>query len=240
MNRTACGSLLVALACHLRRAGPALVGAVVCAGIAAPVAAAHHGDTGEYDITQPLFVRGEVLEAQFGYPHATLRVRVARGEDVPDELGRYEPLAELDRAPALEDLRAPGPGELEVLLPPTITADSADPDSGRPDVGETLEGIFLRRCAQGGEYDGEIRSVALSLGANGVSMRPGSSDPTGYHEGCEEETSAGDEERAAAPSNPAAADDGGGTSPLIYAAVTALGLGVLAVLVAAVAGRRGR
>jgi hypothetical protein len=203
--------------------------AAASVGPLAQVAEGHHGDTGEYDITQPLFVRGEVLEASYGFPHATLRVRVGPEQQVPADLSRYEPLTHLDQAPALDDLRVPQAGEIDVLLHPSITADTADPSSGRPEVGDTMEGIFVPRCPQGGPYDGEIRAVAFALGADGVSLRS-DPDPTGYSEGCDDDAA-----NASAPAGnsmldrPAQQQNGGASA--IWIAV-----GAIAVLVLAIAG----
>jgi hypothetical protein len=214
-------------------------GAAIAVALAvAPSAVAHHGDTGEYDITRPLFVRGEVLEAEYGFPHATMRVRVAADQQVPGDLSRYRALEDLDEAPSLDDLATPDPGEVDLLLHPTITSDTLDPDSGRPEVGDTLEGIFLRRCPQGNQYDGEIRAVALSLGGNGVSLRP-DGDPTGYSEGCGEESERISAEEPAEETGPpaASADDGGSTSPVVWAGVAVLAIGVLTVLGMSITGR---
>jgi hypothetical protein len=206
--------------------------ALVAAGTVVPAAGAHHGDTGEYDITKPLFVRGEVLEASYGFPHATLRVRVDRNLRVPADLARYKPLTRLSHAPSLDDLRVPRRDELDVLLHPSITAETADPASGRPEVGDTMEGVFVPRCPQGGRYYGEIRAVAFALGATSVSLRS-DPDPTGYSEGCNGDRAGLEEaqpaEGADSSDQPAAAaeDDG---FPVLWIAFA-----VIAVLVAVVA-----
>jgi hypothetical protein len=172
-----------------------------------------------------------VLSAEYGFPHAELRVRVDSSA-VPRNLARYAELQQLPESPDLSVVRAPEPGELDVLLPPTITSDTAEAGSGRPEVGQTLEGIFLGRCAQGREYDGEERAVALRLGA-GVSLRPGG-DPTGYRDGCpggQPAASAGGGDAAAAADGAGSGVDAGGGPPVGWIVVGVLGIGVVATIV---------
>jgi hypothetical protein len=216
--------------------------ALVAVGTLVPAASAHHGDTGEYDITRPLFIRGEVLQASYGFPHATLRVRVSADTRVPSDLSRYEPLTQLSEAPSLDDLRVPEAGDVDVLLHPSITAETADPSSGRPEVGQTMEGIFVPRCPQGGRYDGEIRAVAFALGSSRVSLRS-DPDPTGYSRGCDDDTAAVQDEPASDPggssttSDTTANTEGNGGSVLWIGVVALAGLVAAAAAISALRGR---
>ena len=46
-------------------------------------ALAHHGFTGRYDTTTPLYLQGEVTSAVWGYPHAVLEVTLAADAAIP-------------------------------------------------------------------------------------------------------------------------------------------------------------
>lgn len=46
-------------------------------------ALAHHGFTGRYDTTTPLYLQGEVTSAVWGYPHAVLEMTLAADATVP-------------------------------------------------------------------------------------------------------------------------------------------------------------
>ncbi|MFD0855147.1 hypothetical protein ACFQ07_23105, partial [Actinomadura adrarensis] len=54
---------------------------------------AHHGGTGAgYDTSRPLFLRGRIIQARYGYPHGTMRVEVAANLTVPQRLPDVERL----------------------------------------------------------------------------------------------------------------------------------------------------
>jgi hypothetical protein len=46
-------------------------------------ALAHHGFTGRYDTTTPLYLQGEVTSAVWGFPHAVLEVTLAADAAIP-------------------------------------------------------------------------------------------------------------------------------------------------------------
>ena len=52
--------------------------------LALPIAAnAHHGFTGRYDLSAPIWIEGVVTQAYFGRPHATLTLRTASDMALP-------------------------------------------------------------------------------------------------------------------------------------------------------------
>lgn len=48
-----------------------------------PTAFAHHGFTGEYDNTRPIWLQGEVQAATFQHPHAVLKLTVQKDSPKP-------------------------------------------------------------------------------------------------------------------------------------------------------------
>lgn len=133
---------------------------------------AHHGGGGDYDASRPLYLRGRVIQARYGYPHARLRVEVPAGLTVPSRLPGAELLRGHDAwggPPAVE-----GAGQVrELLLPPDITGTLGDLP-GRPNVGDEVAAIAYRRCdAEGDEYSGELR-VQLIYAAGGAHRYRGS------------------------------------------------------------------
>src|SRR5690606_16335492 len=60
--------------------------------LAAPPAVAHHGGTGDYEASRPLYIAGEVVEARYTAPHGLVTVRVPSDLQVPQELPGTEEL----------------------------------------------------------------------------------------------------------------------------------------------------
>ncbi|MFB4320193.1 hypothetical protein [Actinomadura sp. 21ATH] len=127
---------------------------------------AHHGGGGSYDQSRPLYLRGRVIQARYGFPHGQLRIEVPAGLTVPSRLPGAESLRGHDSwaGPPVPE----GAGQVrDLLLPPDITGTLGDL-SGRPNVGDEVAAIVYRRCdAEGDEYSGELR-VQMIYAAGGA------------------------------------------------------------------------
>ncbi|MEW2353689.1 hypothetical protein [Spirillospora sp. NPDC029432] len=127
---------------------------------------AHHGGGGSYDQSRPLYLRGRVIQARYGFPHGQLRIEVPAGLTVPSRLPGAESLRGHDswNGPPVPE----GAGQVrDLLLPPDITGTLGDL-SGRPNVGDEVAAIVYRRCdAEGDEYAGELR-VQMIYAAGGA------------------------------------------------------------------------
>jgi hypothetical protein len=122
-------------------------------------ASAHHGFTGRYDASQPIWLAGQVVRATFAPPHPTIRLQIEAGA-APSLAG---PLPHgLPAAPAA---RAGDAGqELEIELPPI----RAFFDLGeRLRQGERIEMIALRNCLP----PHQLRSQWLRLAGGAVVSR---------------------------------------------------------------------
>lgn len=97
----------------------------------AGTAMAHHGFTGRYDRSTPIYLTGEVTRADFGYPHAEITLRLTDGS---------APQAALTEFPGLVTMTE---GEVTVELPPVRIFNALD---GRVRVGEPVEMVVLRNC----------------------------------------------------------------------------------------------
>lgn len=145
--------------------GPGLLvlGVLGFAGVSlgfAPPASAHHGGTGDYDASRPLYLSGTVTAAKYGFPHAVLDIQVPAGLTVPSDL------TGLDQLRGNEfwngEPTAYGAGQShELLLPPDITGTIGGMDN-RPARGDTVRAIAYQRCA-GDEYAGELRVQQISF-----------------------------------------------------------------------------
>ncbi|GAA2429634.1 hypothetical protein GCM10010191_48830 [Actinomadura vinacea] len=121
---------------------------------------AHHGGGGSYDASRPLYLRGRVIQARYGFPHGQLRIEVPANLTVPNRLPGVEGLRGHDdwAGPPI----AEGAGQArDLLLPPDITG-TLGGMSGRPQVGDEVAAVVYRRCdAEGDEYSGELRVQML-------------------------------------------------------------------------------
>jgi hypothetical protein len=122
---------------------------------------AHHGGTGAgYDTSNPVYVRGRIIQARYGFPHGTMRVEVPADVTVPRNLPGVQNLAGYENwrgRPAAE-----GAGEVrELLLFPDVTSELAGM-RGAPGVGDEVAAVAYRRCpSEGDQYAGELRVQLL-------------------------------------------------------------------------------
>lgn len=106
--------------------------ALLLATLIAGAAQTHHGFTGRYDSSKPIFLSGKVAKADFGYPHATIELNVSGGtapQEVTKEFG--------------SGLTAINKGKVKVELPPVREFNSLNK---RVKVGDTIQMVVLRNC----------------------------------------------------------------------------------------------
>ena len=188
-----------------------LTSAALAAVLPAAPAAGHHGDTGDYDRTHPVYVSGDVTTARYGFPHATLELSVPAGLTPPTDQARFDRLDEMDGRPTLSRLVAAPAGPFTILFPPDLTS-QLNNASDRPEAGQRVEAVAYPRCQQGNQYDGEHRVQAFATTDGEVLFR-NASTLTRYVDGC-----------AAAD-----ADHGSSGRPVMWAVVGIMGVLVVGV-----------
>lgn len=106
---------------------------LACAGTAA---LAHHGFSGRYDRSTPLWIEGVVTDASFGFPHSTLVLDTGAGA-LPVDL----PESAVEFADGLAIL--PEAGEVAVEFPPVGRFNGLEDRVG---VGDRIQLVVLRNC----------------------------------------------------------------------------------------------
>ncbi|GAA2097481.1 hypothetical protein [Actinomadura alba] len=130
----------------------------------------HHGGSGSYEARRPLYLRGRLIQARYGFPHARLRIEVPADLEVPDPLPDVQRLRghrDWDGPPVVE-----GAGKVrELLLPPDLTGEVGAMND-LPQVGDDVSAIAYRRCAaDGDEYAGELRVQMLYVNGRSLHYR---------------------------------------------------------------------
>ena len=200
--------------------------------LAAPPAVAHHGGTGDYEASRPLYIAGEVVEARYTAPHGIITVRVPSDLQVPQELPGTEELRGYEHWDGHPQVEGTGE-EREILLPPDITSQvGALPDP--PGPGDEISLVAYRRCdEEDNTYTGELRVQMLYAAEQRF--------PAGFritrivdeceHHDEEEGAADGEDQGQDNGARTTAADDSGigDTATLIGGVVAVFALGVLAV-----------
>jgi hypothetical protein len=146
--------------------------ALVAVTVAPQPAAAHHGHSGRYDASQPLWVAGTVVDGTYGYPHGLIVVEPERPSAPPDDLLRltvdeYTRLGGRDVVREAVPVRAAGGGTLILLLPPPMTTTVANLED-RPEPGDRVGAIAYRECTTG---EIRVQLLRLSAGSRVVRLR---------------------------------------------------------------------
>ncbi len=104
---------------------------------------AHHGFSGRYDLSSPVWIEGQVVSGYFGQPHAELTIQVADALAVPairPDMGAAASFLNADRLVVRPETRGL---RIKVELPPTQQYFSL---SGKIAVGDHVAVIAVRNC----------------------------------------------------------------------------------------------
>lgn len=125
-------------------------------------AAAHHGFIGKHDFAHPLYLRGRIIAAQIGLPHARLTISVPDGLQLPRDRERMRALEDAEARQTMTILTlGDRRGAVDVRLDRRLTQRLIDePELVR--AGATVEVVVYRRTTSD-EYRNELMVVLLLL-----------------------------------------------------------------------------
>jgi Family of unknown function (DUF6152) len=142
-----------------RRKYMALTAGLMCLVFAVP-SHAHHGFTGEYDATRPIYIEGTVQQVTVAYPHVEMTIEVADAASVPGELPDISALG----IEGVMDLISPAePGTYDLQI-----AGLQEELEGNIASGDKIALVALRNCLPPNQYrsrwiriaSGEVVSLA--------------------------------------------------------------------------------
>lgn len=120
------------------RSRPIILAAVLAASAIGAAASAHHGFTGRYDTTRPVWLQGNVTRATFQYPHALLTLRLAPRGERPERPASADFLS---ASPAVDPALRGRSVTLE--FPPISRFNSLN---GRIRAGDSVRVVAFRNC----------------------------------------------------------------------------------------------
>jgi hypothetical protein len=140
-------------------------------GMGAP-AAAHHGFSGRYDRSQPLYAEGVITMSAYSLPHGLITIRPSPPTPPPPDLSTLDERSYLllggrEVVTRTRPLEATGGGVLTLLLPPPMTTTVATLPAP-PARGDTVGAIVFRECDTG-----ELRVQLLRISAQERVLRSG-------------------------------------------------------------------
>jgi len=138
---------------------------------AAP-AEAHHGFTGRYDRSKPLYIAGQITQATYTLPHGLITIEPAPPSEPPADLlqlnpRQYSDLGGRDVVTRAQPIQATGGGVLVLLLTPPMTSEVAA-RTAPPTRGQSVGAIVYRECSTG-----ELRVQLLRVSATDTLVRQG-------------------------------------------------------------------
>lgn len=153
---------------------PLAVAVVALLTLQAPavMAEAHHGFSGRYDRSKPLYIEGQITQATYTLPHGLITIEPASPTPPPSDLlqlttTQYARLGGRDVVTRSQPIQATGGGVLVLLLtPPMTTTVGARP--APPARGQSVGAIVYRECSTG-----ELRVQLLRVSATDTIVREG-------------------------------------------------------------------
>lgn len=143
------------------------VGLVVLGGTT--LAFAHHGFNGRYDLSQPVWIEGTVVNAYFGPPHSEITIDVPADLALPAAAPDLGPAAGFLAADALVIRPETAGRRIEIELPPTGQYSGL---GSRVRPGDRISAVAIQNCEAPHQLnvqwlrlaDGEVvaRSAAMS------------------------------------------------------------------------------
>lgn len=150
------------------------VAAVLIGLVAAMPSMAHHGFTGAYDISQPIYISGTVRRVEVAYPHVEMTIEVAGSVTVPGDLPNIGNLG-IENVMSIMTAAAPGSYDLEIAGLQTEL-------DGRLAEGDKVALVALRNCLPPNQY----RSRWVQFASGDVVTRAAGSRTQTEVNGCDD------------------------------------------------------
>jgi hypothetical protein len=149
-----------------------IVAIVIITLASAAPAEGHHGFTGRYDRSKPLYIEGEVTQATYILPHGLITIEPSPPTPPPQDLlelsgDAYARLGGRDVVVRTQPIQATGGGVLVLLLTPPMTTEMVGRATA-PARGQTVGAIVFRECSTG-----ELRVQLLRISAKESVVRVG-------------------------------------------------------------------
>jgi hypothetical protein len=135
-------------------------------------ALSHHGFTGRYDRSHPLYIEGQITQATYQLPHGLITIEPSQPAGPPPDLfelpsAAYVRLGGRDVVTRSRPIEPVGGGVLVLLLTPPMTTEvQARP--APPTRGQPIGAIVFRECSTG-----ELRVQLLRVSATDTLVRAG-------------------------------------------------------------------
>lgn len=149
-----------------------IVAIVIITIISAAPAEGHHGFTGRYDRSKPLYIEGQITQATYMLPHGLITIEPSPPTPPPPDLfelsgDAYARLGGRDVVVRTQPIQATGGGVLVLLLTPPMTTDMAG-RAAPPARGQAVGAIVFRECSTG-----ELRVQLLRISPKESVVRVG-------------------------------------------------------------------
>jgi hypothetical protein len=115
---------------------------------------AHHGFTGKYDASKPIYIQGTVQAVTVVYPHAEMTIQVVDAATVPRELPE---ITDLGIRNVMEIMTAAQPGTYALQI-----SGLQDELQGNIAAGDNIALVALRNCLPPNQY--RSRWIRLASG----------------------------------------------------------------------------
>lgn len=135
-------------------------------------ASGHHGFSGRYDRSNPLYIEGQITQATYALPHGLITIQPSQPAGPPPDLlelssAAYVRLGGRDVVTRSRPIEAVGGGVLVLLLTPPMTSEVAG-RAAPPARGQPIGAIAFRECSTG-----ELRVQLLRVSAADTLVRIG-------------------------------------------------------------------
>lgn len=134
-----------------------IVKAMLCFVALTSLASAHHGFSGRYDLSRPVWIEGDVIAGYYGQPHAELTIRTDADLTLPTSRPDLGPTANFLDAGSLTVLPETRGRTIKIELPPTQQYFDL---GNRIAAGDRIAIVAVRNCESPHQLNGQWLRLA--------------------------------------------------------------------------------